>query len=305
MQPSHFEHPRFDAYALIDSGEGEKLERFGDVTLVRPDPQAIWRRRDPRAWEQADLVFARESDRGGRWNAGQGRGSGKAGSPDSEASWTLAYRDARFSIRPTRFKHVGVFPEQASNWEWTRAMAPSVTGASEGAPRLLNLFGYTGVASLLASQAGYDVTHVDASKASLNWLRDNMNESGIAHNAIRIVLDDALAFVRREVRRGSRYQGVLVDPPHYGRGPKGEKWEFEAGITPLLDACSRVLAERSFLVLSTYAIGTSPLAMANLLGDLEGGDVEAGELALPETNGSSGATRRLPCGFCARWTRVG
>ncbi len=295
MQPATFDHPRFDAYELLDSGGGEKLERFGDVVLVRPDPQAIWRKRAPKDWKRADLTFVRESDRGGHW---VGRDRAKAG----ERSWEVAYGDARFSIRPTRFKHVGVFPEQASNWEWVRERAERLT--TDGRPRLLNLFGYTGVASVLATHAGFEVTHVDASKTSLQWLRDNIEASGLDRSAIRVVLDDALAFVRREVRRGSKYHGILLDPPHYGRGPKGEKWEFEASIAPLLDACARLLQRDAFCVLSTYAIGTSPLAIANLLGEWGAPDervIEAGELALPES--SDGAARLLPCGFCARWSR--
>ena len=283
MRPAVFEHPAFPDYELIDSGAGEKLERFGDVTLVRPDPQALWRRRAPELWQRADHVFVRESDRGGRWE------------PEPPAQWEVACGDARFAIRATPFKHVGLFPEQAANWVWTRAVAPQLGPA----PRLLNLFGYTGAASVLAAQAGYAVTHVDASKTTLAWLRDNMRLSGLADEAVRVVLDDASGFARREVRRGARYSGILLDPPHYGRGAKGEKWQFEAGIVPLLEACGELLAERAFLILSTYAIGNSPLAFANLLEEFEGGMVEAGELALPESSGD----RRLPCGFCARWSR--
>jgi len=289
IHPAVFEHPAFPDHELLDSGDGEKLERFGQVTLVRPDPQVLWRRRSPELWERADHVFVRESDRGGRWEP----------LPPRKEEWEVAFGDGRFSIRPTPFKHVGLFPEQAVNWVWTRELAP-LLGPE---PRLLNLFGYTGAASVLAAQAGYAVTHVDASKTTLAWLRDNARLSGLADDALRLVLDDGPGFVRREARRGSRYAGILLDPPHYGRGPKGEKWQFESGIAPLLAACGELLAERSFLILSTYAIGNSPLAFANLLGELGAGGgeatVEAGELALPESSGR----RRLPCGFCARWSR--
>ena len=166
-------------------------------------------------------------------------------------------------------------------------------------PRLLNLFGYTGAASVLAAQAGFAVTHVDASRASLDWARINAVASGLGERGLRLVHEDALGFARREVRRGSRYAGVLVDPPHYGRGPRGEKWRLEEGLAPLIEACGRLLDERGFLVLSTYAVGYSPLALVGLLDELEGGAVEAGELALPEE--ASG--RLLPSGFCARWSR--
>ena len=262
---------------------------------MRPDPQALWRRRREELWARADLTFVRESDRGGRWDAGP-RAQKDLTGPEPE--WELGYEGARFLVRPTPFKHVGVFPEQAANWEWVRSMA----GSFDGAPRLLNLFGYTGVASVLARQAGYRVTHVDASRASLAWLRANARASGLADDALRIVLDDALGFAKREARRGERYEAILLDPPRYGRGPKGEKWQFESGIADLVETCGRLLAERSFLVLSSYAMGTSALAMANLLGTFESGEVAAGELAVPEEP-RDGDARLLPCGFCARWRR--
>jgi len=297
VQPALFEHPSFPDHQLLDSGEGAKLERFGDVTLVRPDPQALWPKRQASLWKKADLVFVRESDRGGRWEVGRGA---PAHLREREPAWKMGFGAARFWVRPTRFKHVGVFPEQAANWEW-------VSGHREAlgqAPKLLNLFGYTGVASLIASQAGYDVTHVDASKSSLTWLRENAMISGLPDRALRIILDDAMVYLKREERRGKRYAGILLDPPHYGRGPKGERWQFEEGIAPMLQVASGLLEERGFLVLSSYAIGTSPLAMANLLGGLPalaGGEIEAGELALPEAGNSE--HRRLPCGFAARWSR--
>lgn len=297
MQPAVFEPVPWPGHALLDSGEGEKLERFGDVRLVRPDPQALWRRRlEPAAWAGADLVFVRESDRGGRWEA-----RGKR----PPAEWELAFDDARFLVRPTPFKHVGVFPEQAPNWRWMQARL----AAAGGPTRVLNLFGYTGVASLLARQAGAEVTHVDASRTSLAWARENAVRSGLEpakgssgaeSGGLRWVLEDALTFVRREARRGARYTGILLDPPHYGRGSKGEKWQLESGLAPLLEACGTLLAERSFLVLSSYAVGCTALTFANLLGELEGGRIEAGELALPE-EGANG--RLLPCGFTARWER--
>ncbi|HED65141.1 MAG TPA: SAM-dependent methyltransferase [Planctomycetes bacterium] len=295
LEPAVFVHPAFPDHALLDSGGGEKLERFGRFTLVRPDPQAIWSRARPELWERADLVFERTSDRGGRWKA-------RSGAPKSlrgeNAGWRIEYRGAGIEIRPTPFKHVGLFPEQAANWEWIRERSARLE-RSAGRPRLLNLFGYTGVASVLAARSGLEVTHVDASRTSLSWMRDNMTASGLAPDAIRILREDALEFVRREVRRGARYEAVLLDPPHYGRGPRGEKWVFEERIAQLLGACARLLTDRSLLVLSSYAIGTSPLAMANLLGELGEGEVEAGELALPE----EGGTRLLPCGFTARWSR--
>ncbi len=296
MRPAVFEPVPLDAYELLDSGAGEKLERFGEVVLRRPDPQALWRARLSNAdWERADLRFIRESDRGGRWQARKG-----AHPSARSKSWALDLCGARVWIRPTPFKHVGLFPEQASTWELVERVRP----AFDGRPALLNLFAYTGAASLAAARAGYDVTHVDASKASIGWAKENAELSGVADGAIRWVLEDALAFARREARRGARYQGILLDPPHYGRGPKGEKWQLEEDLAPLVESCEKLLAARAFLVLSTYAVGYSPLALVNLLEMLAGGAVEAGELALPERRSSADRQQRwLPCGFCARWLR--
>ncbi len=294
-----FPHPPFPDHALLDSGGGEKLERFGDVVLRRPDPQALWRRRRPgRDWERADLRFERDPGSGGR----RGRWIAAAGRPDPEtgdASWALSWRGARFAVRPTPFRHVGVFPEQASNWAFLIETAARMGPA----PRLLNLFGYTGIASILGAQAGFEVTHVDASRTSLQWLRENQAASGLAADRLRILLEDASAFARREVRRGARYQGILIDPPHHGRGPKGERWQLEEDLAPLVEAAGSLLAERSFLVLSTYAIGFSPLGLRNLLCEIGGGRVQVDELALPEEARPGCAPRFLPAGFCGRWTR--
>lgn len=276
-------------YALLDSGQGEKLERFGEVLLVRPDPQALWGRRlGQDEWRRADLIFVRESDRGGRWER---RGRGQV--PES---WPVSYDGLRFLVRPTPFKHVGVFPEQAPNWRWMLARLE----AAGPKGHLLNLFGYTGVASLLARRAGAEVTHVDASKLALSWARSNAELAELGSDGFRWILEDALTFVRRAARRGTRYTGILLDPPHYGRGPKGEKWQLESGLAPLLETCGKLLEEKSFLILSSYAVGYTALGFANLLGELEGGAVEAGELALSEARPGG---RPLPCGFAARWVR--
>jgi 23S rRNA (cytosine1962-C5)-methyltransferase len=284
-----FPHDPISGYELLDSGRGEKLERVSGLILRRPDPQAMWRPQlDSQAWDGADLVFERESDRGGRWrNPGQPV-------PDD---WVLEHGQARLALRPTPFKHIGVFPEQAANWRWTAGQLAALPAER---PRLLNLFAYTGAATVLASQAGAFVTHVDASKPSLRWARDNARLSGLSGDAVRWIQDDVLAFVRREVRRGKHYEGILLDPPPYGRGPEGEKWLFEEMIVELLETCRELLApEAAFLVLSCYAVGTSPLAFLNMLGDLGPGQVEAGELALPQ----QGSERLLPAGICGRWVR--
>ncbi len=298
MQPSVFTPPEFSDYTLLDSGAGEKLERFGEVVLCRPDPQALWRRRLAASeWRNADLTFVRESDRGGRWQPGPGV---RPFLKKPEPSWILKHGKGAFLVRPTPFKHVGLFPEQAANWEFIRDVGEQLGAQDEQKPKLLNLFGYTGAASVLAAAQGWGVTHVDASKASVAWLRENIAASGLPERAMRLIVDDALAFARREVRRGSRYAAVLLDPPHYGRGPKGEKWQLEDGLAPLIEAVAQLLDERSVLVLSTYAVGYSLLAFQNLLMDLGAGDVSVGELVLRE---QGDAPRLLPAGFCARLAR--
>ncbi|MCA9001051.1 MAG: RsmD family RNA methyltransferase, partial [Planctomycetes bacterium] len=211
-----------------------------------------------------------------------------------DLSWTCKEGDARFLIRPTPFKHVGLFPEQATNWKRVAEFAREVEGSQ---PRLLNLFGYTGAASILACQAGYEVTHVDASRSALNWVSENAQASGLGERPMRLLLEDALAFVQREQRRASKYHVVLLDPPHYGRGPKGQRWQLETGLAPLLESAMELLDRPGLLILSTYAVGYSPLAFSNLLGQFGTGEVTAGELALRE----EGSDRLLPAGFCAHY----
>lgn len=298
MQPAVFQAPAFPEHELVDSGAGEKLERFGAVLLRRPDPQALWQPRLPaQRWEEAHLAFERDPDSGGRHGTWKLHPQAPSQARGADPAWPVRFAGAVCLVRPTPFKHVGLFPEQAANWVWLQA---ATAGLGEARPRLLNLFGYTAAASIVALQSGWEVTHVDASRTTLAWARENLVASGLAEDAMRLVLDDAAAFARREARRGARYHGILLDPPHHGRGPKGERWQFEEHLAGLIEACAALLAERSLLVLSTYAIGSSPLAFANLLGELPGGSVSAGELALTE---SGARPRRLPCGFCARWWR--
>lgn len=289
----NFAYPGLASYELLDSGRGEKLERVGPYVLRRPDPQALWRPHlEAKEWQQADFKFERESDRGGYWHK-------RINSLPSQ--WELQSGDLALRIQPTPFKHIGIFPEQAANWKWVSQQRSLLQKQTDEPLRMLNLFGYTGVASILAAQEGWQVTHLDASRASVDWAAENASRSGLDDRAIRWILEDAAKFVARERRRGNTYHGILLDPPHYGRGPKGEKWQFENGIMPLLEDAHALLAPApgSFLILSSYAIGCSPLAFENMLGDLGKGHVECGELWIPET--SSG--RRLPCGFCGRWQR--
>ena len=307
VKPASFPFPGLVDYQLLDSGGGEKLERFGEVVLRRPDPQAIWHRGLAEdAWAEADGAFERESDRGGAWVSRDPW----SGLPDD---WTIsldvpgAPQGAKAVIRPTPFKHVGVFPEQAANWVWLESLRLNLLSAGVEQPKLLNLFAYTGAASVLASLGGWQVTHVDSSKASLDWAAENARVSGLDSQAIRWMHEDALKFAAREVRRGNHYHAVLMDPPAYGRGPKGEKWLFAEAIAGHLADASNLLEPEgpAGMNLSAYAIEFGPLALENLLRDtlakqgMEGGQFEIGELSLPENSGRCS----LPCGFGARWTR--
>lgn len=296
MQPSCFEPLLPDGVALLDTGGGEKLEQFGALTLVRPDPQALWSPRlGPDEWEaRADLWFERESDRGGRWRACSPAGAGLLAQEDPR--WTLPHDGLSFVLRPTPFKHVGLFPEQASNWRVLGERRPGT---------MLNLFGYTGGASVVGVAAGWSVTHVDASKQSLSWAVENLEASGLGRDSMRVLCEDALRFAQREARRGNRYDLILLDPPHYGRGPKGEVWRLEDGLSPLVEMASGLLAPGGTLVLSTYAVGFSPLTLQGLLQGVAGPDdlVEAGELAIGEVEVEGAPSRLLPAGFCARLRR--
>lgn len=296
--------PELTGYALIDSGAGEKLERFGEVTLRRPDPQALWRKGRPdTVWDSADLTFVRESDRGGSWCS---REDAPRCARGDDPEWAIEHEGARFLIRPTPFKHVGLFPEQVANWSLVQE-AGQALGLRE--PRMLNLFGYTGAASVLAARSGFAVTHVDASKTSITWAVDNAEASGLGRSALRVVCEDALRFARRAARRGSEYEVILLDPPHYGRGPKGEVWRLEEHLAELIETAETIAADDALIVLSTYAVGYSPLAFARMLEGLDQGSaetrVEAGELAIPERSfaGPNAPERLLPAGFCARWAR--
>ena len=286
-------------YALLDSGEGSKLERYGRFTVVRPEPQCLWPRRlHGGEWELADAVFdpaaQREDEDAGRW---------RFRSPPPE-HFPLDWRDVRFDARFTSFRHLAFFPEQAANWAWldetVRAMAD--TGEDGGAPRVLNLFGYTGVASLVMARAGAQVTHVDASKKSVGWARENAALSGLADKPIRWLTEDARRWVERETRRGARYEGIVLDPPKYGRGPGGEVWRLHEDLPQLLALCAGLLSERAgFLLVNAYAERISGVALAHALAAHapEGGAIDWGELALAEEGADP---RAIGLSFFARWS---
>jgi 23S rRNA (cytosine1962-C5)-methyltransferase len=273
-------------FELLDCGEGMKKERWGNVALVRPDPQALWPRQRS-DWGKWDGFYHRDPRGGGKWEF-------RRGTPEQ---WTIRYRELSFIIRPTSFKHTGLFPEQAANWDWFSKL---IRGA--GRPvSVLNLFGYTGGATVAAAAAGASVCHVDAAKGMVQWCRENAKASGLESAPVRYIVDDCMKFAEREARRGKRYDGILMDPPVFGRGKEGEMWRIEEHLWPLLERCVPLLSEQPlFFLINAYTAGISPLALANLLQKLMGrfgGRLEMGEVALPVT----GSPLALPCGVFCRW----
>ena len=263
-------------YALLDSGDGRKLERAGGYTFVRPEPQALWRPRlDPARWDAADAIFAGQSgddEDAGRWRFNR---------PLPER-WPMAWAGLKFLSRPTPFRHLAFFPEHSVHWRFAKSR---LAARAPGAPQaeVLNLFGYTGLASLACAAAGARTTHVDASKKAIGMARDNQIEAGLAEAPIRWIADDALTFVKREGRRGRRYDGIILDPPKYGRGPNGEIWRLEEGLGELLDACAAILAPGGFVIATLYAVRLSALSLASAARDAFGaaGTWESGEMCLP------------------------
>ena len=277
-------------YALLDSGNGRKLERYGQWKVVRPEPQCLWAPRlDAAMWDAADAVFdpADEED-AGRWRF--------SGVPAQTA--TLGWEAARFTARFTPFRHLAFFPEQAANWAWLDA----AVRAAPAPPRVLNLFGYTGVASLVCAAAGAAVTHVDASKKAVTWARENAALSGLDDRPVRWICEDARKYVQREARRGSQYEGIILDPPKYGRGPAGEVWRLFEDLPEMVRLCASLLSgEARFLILNAYAARISGASLAGLLSEAladRGGRIDWGELALVEEHGQ----RMIGLSFYARWS---
>lgn len=275
-------------YELLDSGEGQKLERFAGYTVSRPDPRAIWKPSlTTGLWNNADAVFVNETEKAGHWKFRK----------VPPADWQIRYQQLVFRLRPTDFKHLGVFPEQAVNWQWLT----SVTSGK--AIKVLNLFAYTGGATLAASLAGAKVTHVDSAKGAIAWAKENARLSGLAPQAVRWIEDDAYKFVLREGRRGSIYDGIIMDPPRFGRGSQGEVWKLASDLPQLLLACKSILAPKPvFFLINCYTADLSSLAVFHLLEDLMsvyGGKTTFGELALKTV----GSGRLLPNGIFTRWRR--
>ncbi|MBQ1518510.1 MAG: class I SAM-dependent methyltransferase [Ruminococcus sp.] len=276
-------------YELIDCSNGERLERWGDIVLIRPDPQIIWKtpKKDP-LWKQAHARYHRSSSGGGAWQFYK----------NMPKQWNIKYKDLTFGIKPMGFKHTGVFPEQAVNWDFA---AEKIMNAKRPV-KVLNMFAYTGAATLACLNAGASVCHVDASKGMVQWAKENAELSGLADKPVRWLVDDCVKFVQREQRRGNKYDGIIMDPPSYGRGPGGEVWKLEEQLFSLVELCSGILSDEPvFFILNSYTTGLSPSVMEYLLGVMLkskfGGSVSSSEIGLHVT--ASGLT--LPCGSTAIW----
>lgn len=280
---------RWTEYELLDAGNGEKLERWGKIVLQRPDPQAIWPpAKDRGFWKRADAVYQRSSSGGGKWQKRR----------ELPRQWNVSYGELTFCIEPTGFKHTGLFPEQAVNWDWMR---DQVTSAPRRV-RVLNLFAYTGGATVALAAAGTEVCHVDAAKRMVTRARENLHLSGLGKRPVRFITDDVLKFIQREQRRGNQYDAIVMDPPTYGRGPTGELWKLEDALYDLIRHCADLLSDNPlFFLVNSYTTGFSPSVAANMLKTLVvprfGGCVEAGEVGLP----MSSSDMVLPCGSYGRW----
>lgn len=275
-------------YEILDMANGEKLERWGDILLIRPDPQIIWKDKSyPELWNKANARYARSSTGGGAWEY-------KKKVPEN---WQVKYKDLTFNIKPMGFKHTGLFPEQAVNWDW---MMNKIKNA--GRPiKVLNLFAYTGGASVACSSAGAAVTHVDSSKGMVTWAKENLVSSGIGDRPVRFLVDDVTKFVQREIRRGNKYDAIIMDPPSYGRGKNGEVWQFENNIADLVELCKEVLSDKPlFFLINSYTTGISSKVLENILLlnlKMKNGKISSGEVGLPMKD----SRLVLPCGIYGRW----
>lgn len=278
-------------YEVIDCSEGEKLERWGKYILLRPDPQVIWNTpKKASQWKKLNAHYHRSNRGGGEWEF-----------IDLPKQWKIAYKDLTFNLQPFSFKHTGLFPEQAVNWDWFSGKIKNA-----GRPiKVLNLFAYTGGATIAAAKAGASVTHVDASKGMVTWAKENAVSSGLKDAPIRYIVDDCVKFVEREIRRGNHYDGIIMDPPSYGRGPKGEIWKIEEQIYPLVELCTKLLSDKPlFFLINSYTTGLQPAVLSYMISTQVQtkykGKVSADEIGLPVS--SNGLV--LPCGASGRWEEI-
>lgn len=275
-------------YQVLDCSDGEKLERWGDYCLIRPDPQVIWNTPKKRKeWKNPSAHYHRNSKGGGEWEFF-----------DLPEQWDIHYKDLTFRLKPFSFKHTGLFPEQATNWDWFS----EIITKRDKKFKVLNLFAYTGGATIAAAKAGAEVTHVDASKGMVTWAKENAKISGLSEAPIRYIVDDCVKFVEREIRRGNKYDGIIMDPPSYGRGPKGEIWKIEDSIYPFIKKATELLYDKSaFFLINSYTTGLQPAVLSYMMNtaivEKFGGSVVSNEIGLPVKNGLV-----LPCGASGRWT---
>jgi len=276
-------------YEILDMASGEKLERWGNIILTRPDPQIIWKDKIfPEKWKHTNARYIRSKTGGGKWQYNK----------KMPESWTIQYKELKFLIKPMGFKHTGLFPEQAINWDW---MIEKIQGAKRPI-KVLNLFAYTGGASVACAYAGASVCHVDSSKGMVAWAKENIQVSGLADKSVRYIVDDVIKFVNREIRRGNTYDAIIMDPPSYGRGTNGEVWQFEDNIYDLVKLCTNVLSDKPlFFSINSYTTGISPNVLVNLLKlsipQSYKGKYSCGEIGLPMKDSSL----VLPCGIYGRW----
>lgn len=276
-------------YQILDMANGEKLEKWNNITLVRPDPQIIWKQKTyPEKWKKADAKYSRSNTGGGAWNYNK----------KLPSAWQVKYKDLVFNIKPMGFKHTGLFPEQAVNWDWMINKIKS----EKREIKVLNLFAYTGGATVACASAGASVCHVDSSKGMTTWAKENIESSGLKDKPVRFIVDDVVKFVNREIRRGNKYDAVIMDPPSYGRGAKGEVWQFENNIYDLVELCTNVLSDNPlFFLINSYTTGISSKVLEDILNLTVAkkykGKLESGEIGIPMENSSL----VLPCGIYGRW----
>ncbi|MBE5832897.1 MAG: SAM-dependent methyltransferase [Butyrivibrio sp.] len=275
-------------YEVIDTSSGEKLERWGDYILVRPDPQVIWNTEKKHyGWKKFNGHYHRSNKGGGEWEF-----------KNLPEEWSISYKELTFNLKPFSFKHTGLFPEQAANWDWFSSLIKE----ADRPIKVLNLFAYTGGATVSAAKAGASVTHVDAAKGMVAWAKENAASSGLADAPIRYLVDDCVKFVEREIRRGNKYDGIIMDPPSYGRGPKGEIWKIEESVFPFIQLTSQLLSDNPlFFLINSYTTGLQPAVLSymlhTVLDPIHKGTVEANEIGLPVKSNSL----ILPCGASGRW----
>ena len=278
-------------YEILDMSDGEKLERWNNIVLIRPDPQIIWKEKMfPEKWKLANARYNRSSNGGGGWNY-------NIKVPDS---WKVQYKELTFNIKLMGFKHTGLFPEQAVNWDW---MINKIRNSGRKDIKVLNLFAYTGGATVACSYAGAQVCHVDSSKGMVSWAKENLAVSGLSDRPVRFIIDDVTKFVQREIRRGNKYDAIIMDPPSYGRGKNGEVWQFENNIADLVELCKGVLSETPlFFLINSYTTGISSKVLENILNlklGMKKGKLSSGEIGLPMKD----SNLVLPCGIYGRWEK--